>query len=262
MLSRVSPVYEYQRKSGMVVVINNEKWIGDPSSNRDGTDADLTKIKKTFESMKYDVRPEMKDLKATEMKEYFKNLGNAMNTGILSPPDIFICFILSHGSEKGIEGVDQEHVALHELAQLLESDKCAGLKGKPKLFFIQACRGKNAPDQVKLDSRHIEEDQTVLDGGGKIKAIPPGADFFFGYSTLQHNVALRKTVSGAHYIQILCNAIEKHGQKLNLYDIMMLVHQKLATDDDYVYENDGKTYRQMAEMVSTLRGHIFFPIKK
>ena len=236
------------------MVISNEDWIGDKSAKRDGTSTDLDAIKKTMEKMNYTVMIK-KNLKAAEMKECLSKVGASI--GFLSEVDSFICFILSHGNDKGIEGVDKEHVSIAELTESLESNKCSALKGKPKIFFIQACRGTLLPDQVKLDNTsQPQPDEIVMDG--KISAIPPGADFFFGYSTVGNNVALRRTLSGSFYIQIICSVFDKYADKLSLHDMMMLVHQTLATDDKYKYDLGQVTYRQMAEMVSTLRGNVFF----
>ena len=256
-----SPVYTYPCKSGIVVIIANEKFK-DSKKDRQGTHTDITKIKETFSKIDCEVHAVIKDRKVSQMKEYFKkHLCDPLNEGYMGSPDFLICFIMSHGNEHGIEGVDGEHVTIAELAESLESDKCSALKGKPKLFFIQACRGEKAPDAVRLDNTSLE-DRIVMDG--KITAIPPGADFLFGYSTVQNNVSLRREQSGSFYIQILCDMIDKYASKLSLHDIIMLVHQTLATDDKYIYEDKDKvsgvtkTYRQMAEMMTTLRGHVYF----
>ena len=252
-----SIVYKYPRSKGLVAIIANENWTGKPECKREGTDTDVKKIQDTFGKLGYQVLPEMKDLKAAEMDEYFKNFTKGFDLKMVEVPDVFVCFILSHGNQDGIEGVDGEHVQLRDLAKQLESDKCPALKGKPKLFFVQACRGQGQPDQVQLDHTHLPgEDRIVVDGN--ISAIPPGADFLFGYSTVRDNASLRKTISGSFYIQILCDAIDQYHKKLSLNDIMMYIHQQLATGDQYKYEFKGKTYRQMAEMVTTLRGNVYF----
>jgi len=55
----------------------------------------------------------------------------------------FMAFIMSHGNEKGITGTDGSSVKVNTLASYIASKKCEGLKDKPKIFFIQACRGPN-----------------------------------------------------------------------------------------------------------------------
>jgi len=53
----------------------------------------------------------------------------------------FMAFIMSHGDENGIFGIDGNSVRVNTLASCIAPDKCEGLKDKPKIFFVQACRG-------------------------------------------------------------------------------------------------------------------------
>jgi len=54
--------------------------------------------------------------------------------------DAFILFIMSHGSNGYIYGIDDESVDVdNEIAGVLGS--CPSLKNKPKMIFFQACRG-------------------------------------------------------------------------------------------------------------------------
>ena len=55
--------------------------------------------------------------------------------------DCFGCFILSHGISAGVYGVDGKVVDIQKILDMFNSQSCQSLVGKPKLFFIQACRG-------------------------------------------------------------------------------------------------------------------------
>lgn len=48
----------------------------------------------------------------------------------------FVCVLLSHGDEGVIYGTDGPE-RFDTLAKYFRGDYCAGLVGKPKLFFIQ-----------------------------------------------------------------------------------------------------------------------------
>ena len=64
-------------------------------------------------------------------------------------------FILTHGSDDGILlGKDSSTTTVKDLAKIFNSKQCEDLKGKPKMFFIQACRGGDtleADDTVGKD---------------------------------------------------------------------------------------------------------------
>jgi len=54
--------------------------------------------------------------------------------------DAFILFMMSHGSNGRIYGIDESSVDIdNEIAGALR--RCPSLVNKPKLVFFQACRG-------------------------------------------------------------------------------------------------------------------------
>lgn len=55
--------------------------------------------------------------------------------------DCFVCVICSHGLSGGIVCVDDETIPLDEITSYFDAKNCPNLKGKPKVFFIQACMG-------------------------------------------------------------------------------------------------------------------------
>ena len=52
-----------------------------------------------------------------------------------------VVVLMSHGDTGYIYGTDDEKVKLKDIQAEFEGNKCPKLQGKPKLFFIQACRG-------------------------------------------------------------------------------------------------------------------------
>ena len=53
----------------------------------------------------------------------------------------FICCILSHGAVGAIYGTDGKTVPIKDLTDYFTPANCSTLRGKPKLFFVQACQG-------------------------------------------------------------------------------------------------------------------------
>ena len=60
--------------------------------------------------------------------------------------DSFVCCVSSHGNQNGIHGSDCQLLQRNLFINPIKS--CASLRGKPKLFFFQACR----VPQVSADS--------------------------------------------------------------------------------------------------------------
>uniref|UniRef100_A0A8D0WP17 Caspase family p20 domain-containing protein n=1 Tax=Sus scrofa TaxID=9823 RepID=A0A8D0WP17_PIG len=90
----------------------------------------------------------------------------------------FACILLSHGEENFIYGTDGV-TAIKDLTVHFRGDRCKTLLEKPKLFFIQACRGTELDDGIQADSGPIND----TDANPRYK-IPVEADFLFAYSTV------------------------------------------------------------------------------
>lgn len=80
------------------------------------------------------------NLKADEMKTTLLKV--AINVDH-SRYDCFVCCILSHGVLGSIYGVDGKTVEIKDLTNFFKGASCKSLQGKPKIFFIQACQGKD-----------------------------------------------------------------------------------------------------------------------
>ena len=123
------------------MIIANEKFETD-AEERKGTVEDVKNIKETFEWLQFHVET-INDLRAGQMLEELRRKAKLDHKGY----DMFACFILSHGGSGGIiAGVDEEVITEQEIRNMFHGAECPSLRDKPKLFFIQACRGANQDD--------------------------------------------------------------------------------------------------------------------
>ncbi|CAI9722932.1 caspasecaspase-3-like [Octopus vulgaris] len=144
----------------------------------------------------------------------------------------FVCVILSHGEDDNqIYGTD-DLINLDDLVEMLLPDSCPGLIGKPKLFFIQACRG------TKLDSgavMHDAGDVRVKYHNITSQKIPLWADVLLAYSTVPGFYSYENSTNGTWFIQSLAHILEKDGDRLELQQLMLSVNRMVA------YEYESKT---------------------
>ena len=112
------------------------------------------------------------------------------------------------------------------------------LLGKPKLFFIQACRA-----DVEDDNPWIDYEKTLCP--------PDSPDILVAYSTIDGELAHRHIRTGSWFIQTLLKQISTHAYNEHLMDIMILVNKKIA-------ESELSGYRQMPQQVSTLTKFVYF----
>ncbi|XP_069487595.1 caspase-3 [Ambystoma mexicanum] len=229
-------------------IINNKNFH--PSSGmgyRSGTDMDAANLRKTFAALGFEVKI-FNDKTCKEIFDILKNVSQQDH----SKKSCFVCIMLSHGEEGTIFGTDTS-IPLKNLTVLFRGDKCKSLIGKPKLFFIQACRGTELDSGIEADSGSDSSDQ---------QRIPVEADFLYAYSTVPGYYSWRNTVNGSWFIQSLCDTLKEHGETLEIMSILTRVNRKVA----YQFESssaipsfDGK--KQVPCIVSMLTKELYFSAK-
>ena len=135
-------------------------------------------------------------------------------------------------------GVDDETISVEEIVSFFKEDK--ELLGKPKLFFIQACRA----NQVEDDSTEARDQQKRL-------CPPDSSDTLIAHSTIDGELAFRHIHNGSWFIQTLMRHLRQHGQSSHLMDIMTAVNDDIAG-------TDLGGYRQMPIQVTTLTKFVYF----
>lgn len=99
-----------------------------------------------------------------------------------SSSDCIVFIIMTHGDDGDIlHAKDGKYNLDKMICKKFTTDKCHSLAGKPKLFFIQACKG-NDYDMGSLIVADSSVDNSV---NRKIEyLIPNEADFFLAYATV------------------------------------------------------------------------------
>ena len=133
---------------GLAVIIDNEKFK-DPKKHRprEGTRVDQRNLTITFCCLGYNVEV-YRDLSTEQMCGLFEGIKRRDH----SHYDSFVCCILTHGESGKIIGADSTPIVIDTLTDQLCAANCSQLKQKPKIFFIQACRGKLKCRKVAADS--------------------------------------------------------------------------------------------------------------
>ncbi|KAK6187860.1 hypothetical protein SNE40_005793 [Patella caerulea] len=166
---------EYENYGGkrLMLVIQNE--IFHKMDNRIGCKADTKALKTTFKKLGFRVKC-FKNLEARQIAKTLKEASENFNHG---EADCFACVILSHGDEfytslrerkNMIYGIDEGRISVERIMNYFDSQNCPALQGKPRLFFIQACRGKDsdAGENIQLlgrttSQREIIKEETQVD---------------------------------------------------------------------------------------------------
>ena len=129
---------------GIAVIINNKTFTSTFGlGNRNGTDKDAVALERLFTYLGFYTN-RYNDLTGSEMKR-------AVATIDYRQYDCLLVAILTHGVQGKLYGTDGEKIPVEDLTTLFNGDQCPSLIDKPKIFFLQACRGENRDERVKYD---------------------------------------------------------------------------------------------------------------
>ena len=226
---------------GYCIIINNFNFhqVNDQHeqlTNRGGAQVDQKNLVTTFTFLKYKVE-EYVNLTSEEMIDTFKEVSSRDHSNY----DSFVCCILTHGEEGQVFGADSVPVDLRDLTGLMKGTFTRSLLNKPKLFFIQACRGETEEKGIPIEK----------DGDS---SLPAEADFLFGYATPTGKAAYRSRRHGSWFISELCQVFQDNAHLMPLGAMMKKVNSKVSE----AYTKEG--YKQCSEVVDRLRKEVFFPV--
>ncbi|KAF3693555.1 Caspase-3 [Channa argus] len=232
---------------GVCLIINNKNFHKSTRmSTRDGTDVDAALAKKTFTDLGYETRV-VNDQTVKQMVKLLWNVSKEDHGNSAS----FVCVFLSHGDEGVIYGTDGPE-KFENLTKFFKGHSCRSLIGKPKLFFIQACRG------TELDAGACTETDSVAEE--KSERIPVEADFLYAYSTAPGYYSWRNTFNGSWFIQSLCQILEMYKGKLDLMQIMTRVNHRVALQFESSSTLPGFSgKKQIPCIISMLTKDVYLP---
>ncbi|RWS21666.1 caspase-9-like protein, partial [Leptotrombidium deliense] len=133
--------YEMKRKSaGTCLIININKYEA-KEKMRFGSEVDVSKLETIFKNLTYNVIVK-NDLTAEQIGETIKHTLMHHTRKI----DSFVLIVMAHGHTRFngsvvIYGVDGNEVHINDVTELFNDRDCSNLRGKPKLLFINCCRG-------------------------------------------------------------------------------------------------------------------------
>jgi hypothetical protein len=235
---------DYSRP-GVVVIFNNKEFTDSYKYPvRHGSEKDVSDLCRLFRGLNYAVRPPYIDKTEADMRRLITKYATDEYTSF----GCLIIFIMSHGDKSKIISSDAEIIDLNEFITPLKEN--ASLKSKPKVFFIQACRGR-ARMTVDDGNRTMNSSSSMFYARyhDDKNRLPKDADFLFSYSTLEDYVSYRDEDFGSWYIQMLCKAIREDESKeisaiLRYTHLLIskMVATNLSTNDEIVEVKMTPTY--------------------
>ncbi|CAG2199194.1 CASP3 [Mytilus edulis] len=197
------------RESSGLCIIFNMETVGNTS--RYGTDIDVERLKDSFGRLGFDV-----EVKHNPSRRDINNYMNDVKSVNHNRKDSFACVLLSHGRDGHIRSSANEDVPLFEIIEPVKT--CESLVGKPKLFFVQACRGTRTDSGMLTDA--IEDINS-----DNLRKLSSHSDVLVSYATIEDFVAYRNGHDGSIYIKSLCYLLDNEGFSTNMTDILNKVNR-------------------------------------
>ena len=122
---------------GIAVIISNKNFLessGQHFSSREGTEVDREALKRLFKVLQFKV-----EIYNNQTKAGIRRVAVEMAAFDHSKYDAFIFAVLSHGREGVVYGTDGI-IPIRDITSYFT--QCRSLAGKPKIFFFQACQGR------------------------------------------------------------------------------------------------------------------------
>jgi len=183
--------------------------------------------------------------------------------------------MMSHGDEDKKIFTRDGSIEVDSLWKFFTGDRCPTLCGKPKLFFIQACRG-STPDFGALieEQKRFNKNQkeSFQSSEGSTQSVPIMADILVMFSSADGFPSFRELNYGSWFIEALCEELKAHlknrMQDVDLMWILTGINRYVAfSKEAYDPEGDAHGHKQMPVIMSMLtkififnRSHMEMPI--
>lgn len=209
--------YEINRNPhGYCIIINNLKFKDKNVPDRHGASKDEDSLQKLFTDLKFRVVIE-RDLNKHEIERVAEKFAKRDHREF----GALFFILMSHGGNRDcILGVKGRRTSVENLMVEFQARNCSSLKGKPKVFIIQTCRGcldyanetfqspvGSIQSQDVLSTSPSSDAQSTgrpftADSTLSRSVFPTEADFLLAFATVPGFVSYRFTEFGTIFIQV------------------------------------------------------------
>ncbi|KAJ8675745.1 hypothetical protein QAD02_011531 [Eretmocerus hayati] len=249
------------RNRGKCIVFNHEHF-NTGFATREGSATDARRIEQTFQRLGFSVEI-CDDYEYSTIMSKINELADEDH----SDSDCICIFVLSHGLQDDLICAKDVVYKVDNLWKPFTAERCITLAGKPKLFFIQACRGDNLDAGVRLQYQRSTYNTTVKDSckdsASSSYKIPTHADFLLAYSTVKGFYSWRNPEEGTWYIQSLCDVFDEYAATTDLHRMLTITARKVATNFESYNNLDPSMHdqKQVPSVTSMLIRDLYFTEK-
>ena len=257
------------RPRGITLIINNASFTLHPKhgqqSPRHGSEEDVRQVEELFIALGFEIQ-RRQNLSRLQLLDELDDVACQDHSAY----DCFVLWLMSHGRSGEVFCSDGNTIPIQTLHDMFSNSDT--LSGKPKLFFIQACRGDGEDEGVSVSAdtgissyEQLSPNQvdSPIDAVKKsAPRVPTHADFLYAFSTVDEHVSYRHEALGSYYVRGLVEAFRERAVYDHLLDILTVVNKKVSNMEANMpsvkNKNDIKIFKQMPEVKHTLRKKVCF----
>lgn len=204
------------------LIINNMNFTGEGLSKRNGSEEDVKYLEWLFKELDYTPIVH-KDQSAEEIENLVKKFAK-MDEHMQS--DSAFVVVMSHGCNRGVFGKDKSDLlSIETIYTALNNNNCPGLKDKPKIIIVQACRVHTDTDSAAPE----EVVDACQETGGR--RVPRESDMTCLYSTLPEDKSYRSRTKGSFLIQHLVEVMKEHACTEHVQELFTRVKDRCFVKD-------------------------------
>jgi len=239
------PSYDMTRRPrGLALIINIEVYENDVQERRFGSDVDVVNMKSLLEGLDFNVSV----FKNLRLGPFFKVITEFCSNKMHQEADMAVLVILSHGKDGVVYASDGQSIDMEYIYEFFNNRNCPLLRGKPKFFIVQACRG-DRPDQgvdssesstappspektlsqsKKRRAEALDAIACIPDSSDVARARPTWEDMIIAYSTIPGYASLRDHERGTWFVQSLVEVFMNHAHDTELVDLLRMTSERLS----------------------------------
>lgn len=258
-------VYPMKSKPhGIAILINID--VFDPSwpnlDQRIGSKKDIENLQRLFDNLGYIIKIPTQ-LSRVDILSELRNVAMKIDH---STYDSLVVSLMSHGEDDYIFCSDGQKLAINDVRAIFSNENCTALAGKPKLFFVQACRGKqrdrgmvcqDSPDANSTDEPSVKGEVSIKEEKGTLKfdllkeTFATASDVLLAFSSVSGHASFRNTANGSRFIRTLVEVFREYAGKEDLLSMLTIVNNEVSKLGDI-----GD--KQIPEPLTTLRKKVYF----
>ncbi|XP_063880176.1 ankyrin-2-like isoform X1 [Scylla paramamosain] len=224
---------------GRVIVLNYENF--GEKDYRSGAIWDTKKLGNLFTKMDYQVETHhnLKYQKTKEILNFFRSSDK------MAQVDCAVVCVLSHGvSQDTFITSDNIDMTVDEIYSYFTDDQCPYLKGKPKLFLFNYCRGCYIEPGCALNKSQVNDDLATQGTKENSPSRETLKDYISIYATMEGIKALRNMWKGTYFAEAVKRTFNQYADVLDVVRLAEELKNYLKNIGGTTISVDDKTTKK------------------